>query len=166
MPSTKRPRDKETALIDPSIVVDRFTHEFLGRGDMAAADATLHPAVRGITGLKPSGPIEGREEYKAVFAAFAAAFHDMEPLRIIDRFAAGNRVATRFQVRLRHIAGFFGVAATNRVILFDETHVARVEDGLIVENVVSATNLEFEMLMAPVLAPMILDAAAAREAAR
>jgi len=29
----------------------------------------------------------------------------------------------------------------------------QLEDGKIVENIVSATNLEFEMLMAPVLAP-------------
>jgi len=48
------------------------------------------------------------------------------------------------------------LAATGRVILFDETHVARLQDGLIVENIVSATNLEFEMLMAPALSPMIL----------
>lgn len=150
----------------PEAVVDRFTHDFLGRGDLATADATLHPDVRGVTGLKPSGPIEGREEYKAVLAAFGAAYHAVEPLRVIDRFAAADRVVTRFQVRLRHVGDFFGVTATNRVILFDETHVARVADGLIVENVVSATNLEFEMLMAPVLAPMILDAAAARESAQ
>jgi hypothetical protein len=51
---------------------------------------------------------------------------------------------------------FFGLPASGRVILFDETHVARLRDGVIVENIVSATNLEFEMLMAPVLAPMIL----------
>ena len=47
-------------------------------------------------------------------------------------------------------------AYVSGVILFDETHVARLKDGLIVENIVSATNLEFEMLMAPVLSPMIL----------
>ena len=35
----------------------------------------------------------------------------------------------------------------------------RIRDGKIVENVVSATNLEFEMLMAPVLGPMILGEA-------
>jgi hypothetical protein len=32
----------------------------------------------------------------------------------------------------------------------------RLREGKIVENVVSATNLEFEMLMAPVLTPLIL----------
>jgi len=65
-------------------------------------------------------------------------------------------VVTRFHSRQRHDKAFFGIEATGRVILFDETHVARLKDGLIVENVVSATNLEFEMLMAPVLTPMIL----------
>ena len=54
---------------------------------------------------------------------------------------------------------------TGRVIFLDEMHVARVADGLIVENIVSATNLEFEMLMAPVLGPLILGVAEKREAA-
>lgn len=48
------------------------------------------------------------------------------------------------------------MAATNRAILFDGTHVARLLDGRIIENIVSATNLELERLMAPVLSPLIL----------
>jgi predicted ester cyclase len=55
-----------------------------------------------------------------------------------------------------HAKEFFGVAPTHRDITFIETHVMRLQNGKIVENVVSATNLEFEMLMAPVLAPLIL----------
>jgi predicted ester cyclase len=51
---------------------------------------------------------------------------------------------------------FFGIATTNRVITFIETHVMHLRDGKIVGNVVSATNLEFEMLMAPVLTLLIL----------
>lgn len=143
-------------MADHISVIRRFTFDFLGRGDLAAADATLAHNVKGITGLKPSGPIDGRDEYKAIVAAFVDAFPVEEPLKIIDQFAAEDRVVTRFHSRQRHAKEFFGVAATNRLILFDETHVARVRDGLIVENIVSATNLEFEMLMAPVLAPMIL----------
>jgi predicted ester cyclase len=86
------------------------------------------------------------------------AFPPVEPLRIVDQFASadGTRVVTRFHSHQRHEKAFFGVEPTNRTILFDETHVTRVENGLIVENIVSATNLEFEMLMAPVLTPMIL----------
>jgi predicted ester cyclase len=143
---------------DNLAVVRRFIEDFLGRGDLDAADATAHPDIRGITGLKPSGPIEGLAEYKDIIAAFVDAFPAAAPLTIVDQFesADGTRVVTRFQSRQRHAKDFFGVAATGRVILFDETHVARLADGRIVENIVSATNLEFEMLMAPVLAPMIL----------
>lgn len=139
-------------------IVRRFAEDFLGRGDLAAADATAHPRIQGITGLKPMGPIDGLDEYKGIITAFVDAFPAVEPVRIIDQFesADGTRVVTRFHSPQRHAKDFFGVAATGRVILFDETHVARVVDGLIVENIVSATNLEFEMLMAPVLAPMIL----------
>jgi predicted ester cyclase len=138
--------------------VRRFIEDFLGRADLAAADATAHPQIQGITGLKPMGPIDGIEEYKAIITGFVAAFPAESPVQIIDQFesADGTRVVTRFHSRQRHAADFFGVAATGRVILFDETHVARLRDGLIVENIVSATNLEFEMLMAPVLTPMIL----------
>lgn len=143
---------------DPSAIVTRFITEFLGRGDLAVADALLDERVQGITGLKPTGPIDGREEYKAIVSAFVDAFPAEEPLRIIDQFtsADGTRVVTRFHSRQRHAKAFFGFEATGRIILFDETHVARVREGRIVENIVSATNLEFEMLMAPVLTPMIL----------
>ncbi len=137
-------------------IVTRFTRDFLGRGDLGAADATLDPDVQAMTGLKPGGPIDGIEEYKAIITGFVAAFPAESPLVIVDQFAAGDRVVTRFQSRQRHAGDYFGIAATGRSILFDETHVARLRDGLIVENVVSASNLEFEMLMAPVLAPLIL----------
>lgn len=143
---------------DSRAIVTRFTEAFLGRGDIVAADELLHPEVQVVTGLKPTGPIDGADEYKSVFLAFLAAFSPVEPLAIIDQFATVDRVMTRFQARLRHVADYFGVPATERVVLFDETHVARVCDGRIVENVVSATNLEFEMLMADALRPMILGA--------
>lgn len=139
-------------------IVRLFTEAFLGRGDLATGDATISPHIRVLTGLKPSGPIEGLDEYKGIIAAFCDAFPAVEPLRIIDQFASadGTRVVTRFHSRQRHTKDFFGVTATDRTILFDEVHVARIENGKIVENIVSATNLEFEMLMAQVLSPMIL----------
>ena len=48
--------------MDPQSIVRRFTLEFLGKGDLAAADATAHPDIRGITGLKPMGPIMGLDK--------------------------------------------------------------------------------------------------------
>lgn len=143
---------------DNATIVRRFIEDFLGRADLAAADATAHPRIQGITGLKPMEPIDGLDEYKAILTTFVDAFPAEAPLQIIDQFesADGTRVVTRFHSRQRHAKAFFGVPATGRVILFDETHVARLRDGQIIENIVSATNLEFEMLMAPVLTPMIL----------
>ena len=144
--------------MDNLAIVARFTTEFLGRADLMAAEATMHPDIRGVTGLKPIGPIEGIDEYKAILTGFVDAFPAESPVEIIDQFesADGTRVVTRFHSRQRHAKEYYGIAATNRVILFDETHVARLKDGKIIENIVSATNLEFEMLMAPVLSPMIL----------
>jgi predicted ester cyclase len=135
-----------------------FIEQFLGKGDISIAAQVLDEQVQATTGLKPDGPINGREEYQQIFSAFYDAFPPITGLEMMieDLFAAGDRVVVRFRSIQRHAKDFFGVAATNRDITFIETHVMRLRDGKIVENVVSATNLEFEMLMAPVLAPLIL----------
>lgn len=145
-------------------IVTRFITGFLGKSDLIVADATAHVRIQCFTGLKPTGPIDGLDEYKQIVRAFVSAFPATKPLKIIDQFASadGTRVVTRFHSWQLHARDFFGVAATHREILFDETHVATVRDGLIVQNIVSATNLEFEMLMAPALAPLILARSATR----
>jgi predicted ester cyclase len=137
-------------------VARAFIERFLGQGDLSVADRVLDENVQAITGLKPDGPIIGREQYKQLFSAFFEAFPPVSALIIEDMFAANDRVVVRFRSEQRHAKAFFGVAATNRIIIFLETHVMRLREGKIVENVVSATNLEFEMLMAPVLTPFIL----------
>ena len=137
-------------------VAKRFFSEFLGKGDLSVAEEVLDENVQAITGLKPSGAIDGRDEYKAVFSSFFDAFPPESELEIEDIFAVDDRVVCRFRSVQKHAKDFFGVPATNRVITLIETHVQRLKNGKIIENVVSATNLEFEMLMAPVLAPLIL----------
>jgi predicted ester cyclase len=138
-------------------IVRRFIEDFLGKADLVVATETAHPNIQGYTGLKPSGAIAGLEEYKQIVIAFVDAFPAESPVHISDQFASadGTRIVTRFQSYQRHTKDYYGISATNRIILFDETHVTRVIDGKIIENIVSATNLEFEMLMAPVLTPMI-----------
>jgi predicted ester cyclase len=148
-----------TELETQNLAVARlFVEQFLGKGDMSIAEKVLDENVQATTGLKPDGPIDGREQYKQIFSAFFDAFPpvpDVE-LTIEDMFAANDRIVVRFRSVQTHAKAFFGVAATNREITFIETHVMRLRDGKIIENVVSATNLEFEMLMAPVLIPLIL----------
>lgn len=137
-------------------VARTFIERFLGKGDISVAEEVLDKEVQAITGLKPAGPINGRDEYKQILDSFFDAFPPVSDLVIEDMFAANDRVVVRFRSKQKHAKDFYGVAATNRVITLIETHVMRLRDGKIVENVVSATNLEFEMLLAPVLTPLIL----------
>ncbi len=140
---------------DNLAVARRFVEGFLGGKDPAAIDELAHEDVAAYTGLKPDGPIRGRQQYKDVFAMFTAAFPDVK-LDIEDMFAAGDRVVVRFKAVATHKGELFGIKPTNRVITMIETHVLRLEGGKIVENRVGGNNLEFAMLMAPVLTPMIL----------
>ncbi|MDX2273419.1 MAG: ester cyclase [Cyanobacteriota bacterium] len=137
-------------------VARQFVEGYLGHGNLSIAPQVLDNRVQVFTGLKPSGPIDGIEEYVQVFGSFREAFPQVEPLKILDIFATDERVVVRFQSVQQHTKDFFGMAATQRVITFDETHVMRLQNVKIIENIVSATNLEFEMLMAPVLTPLIL----------
>jgi predicted ester cyclase len=135
-----------------------LVEQFLGKGDMSVAADVLDENVQAITGLKPDGPINGREQYKQIFSTFFDAFPPVPSLGMIaeDMFAADDRVVARFRSVQAHAKEFFGIAATNRDITLIEAHIMRLRDGKIVENVVSATNLEFKMLMDPVLTPLIL----------
>jgi predicted ester cyclase len=141
---------------DVMTIAKHYVEGFLGRGDVSVADQVLSTNIEVTTGLSPSGPIVGLDTYKQIFLDFYAKFPEVEPLRIVDAFAVGDRAVIRFHSLRRHAHDYFGIAATGRQILFDETHVMRIADGKVVENVVSATNLEFEMLMAPALTPLIL----------
>ncbi len=138
------------------LIARKFIEEFLGQGKMELAEELLDQNIQVITGLEPTGAIVGIEEYKQVFSGFLDAFPPVEPLRIEDIFAAGDRVVVRFKSFQKHAKDYYGIAKSDRTITFHETHVMRIANGKVVENIVSATNLEFEMLMAPVLSPMIL----------
>ena len=70
--------------------------------------------------------------------------------------AGPDRVVLRFTAHATHAKDYFGVAATGRAVPMHETHLIRLRDGRIVENHVGAVNLVFEMLMAPVIGPMVL----------
>lgn len=137
-------------------IARQFFTEVLGNGKVEKMNELVDEKAQITTGLKVTGPIDGREEYKQIFGGFRDAFPHVEPLKILDMFVSGERVVTRFHSRQKHSKDYYGIKATNRVILFDEVHVMKIKNGKIVENIVSATNLEFEMLMAPALTPLIL----------
>lgn len=139
-------------------LVRLFITEFLGRANTSIADITLCEQVRVISPMLPHGAILSREEFKVTQSILVDSFHETSPLEIIDQFASvdGTRVVTRFQSRGRHEKRFFGLEPTGREILFDETFVARVQNGRIIEIFAFPANLEFAMLLSPIIKPMIL----------
>ncbi len=137
-------------------VVRRFATEFLGRGSLDVADEVVDEAVVVHTGLSPAAPIQGRDAYKQVLAGFADAF-PVARMEIHEVLEAGpDRVLLRFTAHATHEKDYYGVIATHRAVPMHEVHLIRLRDGRIVENHVGAVNLVFEMLMAPVIAPMVL----------
>ncbi|WP_052732751.1 ester cyclase [Hymenobacter terrenus] len=136
-------------------VVLRYMNEGIGKVDLTAFDACLHPDVQIFTGLKPQGPIEGVEEYKQVFAGFAEAF-PVRQFTIDEVFATKNKVVVRFTAVVAFKRDYYGVVATNEVIEMKEVHVLTLQEGRVVSNIVSGTNFPFEYLMYPVLKDAVI----------
>jgi ketosteroid isomerase-like protein len=136
--------------------VERFADAFLGRADLTVADEVVAEDVVVHTGLSPAAPLRGRDAYKQVIAGFANAFPvaRMEVHEVLE--AGPDRVLLRFTAHATHARDYYGVAATGRAVPMHETHLIRLRGGKIVEDYVGAVNLVFEMLMAPVIAPMVL----------
>lgn len=139
-------------------IARRFFEEFIGKNNGSAADETVDEAVEVSTGLKTDGPIRGLAQYKQILGALFETFPDMD-FNLTDIFASedGKKVVGTFTASGTHKGEMYGVAPTNRRITMCETHVLTFRDGKIVHNLVGGNNpLEFEMLFAPVLAPMVL----------
>lgn len=151
----------EQEIAEKNIVAARqFAEKVLGGGDLSLFDAIVAENVRGNTGLKPDGWIEGKAAYRGIIQALNAAFPDMT-VSVTEAFAASgdpNRVVLRFSGGGTHQGPMYGVAATNAYLSLDETHLLRFDqDGRIVENVVGSNNpLSLEMLFADTMRPMVL----------
>lgn len=131
-------------------IAREFVEQGLGQGDMNAFDRLVAADVWVSTGLKPGAPITSRDEYKQVIGATlgkALSFANAD-LTINDALVTTDgRVIIRFTAHADHTGELDGVPATNRRLTLAETHLFRIEDGLIVENYVGALNpLQWEMI--------------------
>lgn len=137
----------------------RFVERALGMGDMAAFDEIVAEDVVVHTGLKPTGSIRGKAEYKRVLAeTLGRVFSDGE--MAVDDVAATSdgRVVVRFTARATHTGALWGIQPTGRRITMREMHFMRFRDGGLVENWVGGLNpLEFEMIFAPAIAAMLFE---------
>jgi hypothetical protein len=131
-------------------IAREFVERGLGQGDMDTFDRLVAADVWVSTGLKPGAPITSRDEYKAIIGATLgrALSFDNADLIIEDALVTTDgRVVIRFTAHADHTGVVDGVPATNRRLTLAETHLFRIENGLIVENYVGALNpLQWEMI--------------------
>jgi hypothetical protein len=136
-------------------LVLRFMNEGIGKAELRVFDECVAKDALIYTGLKPQGPIEGLEEYKAIFAPFADAWPVIEFI-IDEAFAIDNKVVIRFQAIAYFKKDYYGIKATREIINMKEIHVLTLKEGKIVENIVGGANFPFEYFMYPLLKDAVI----------
>ncbi|HCF29485.1 MAG TPA: nuclear transport factor 2 family protein, partial [Cyanobacteria bacterium UBA11049] len=127
----------------------RFINEGIAKVDMQVFDEALDPNITVSTGLSPTAPIQGLENYKQIFSAFA----DSWPVKqfVMDEiFGVNDKVVVRFTATTVFKKDYYGVKATNQIVRLKEVHILTFRDGKVIENIVSGTNFPFEYIMYPV----------------
>jgi predicted ester cyclase len=133
----------------------RFVNEGLQKGDTTAFNECLDKDITVLTGLKPTGPIKGIAEYKYIFTAFIKAWPGIS-FTVDESFAKGDKVVIRFNSVNVFRGEFFGMKPTNQIASLKEAHIMTLKNGKIVSNIVSATNLEYEYILYPLLKDGVL----------
>ena len=109
-------------------------------GNYAAVDETV--SARIVTHGFPCFSPQSREEYKAFFEGFNAAFSNME-YRTLALVADEQCVAARFFVGVDHTGEFNGLAPTGKRVEFTGQAIYRLENGLIAETWLQLDSLSF-----------------------
>ncbi len=135
----------------------RFVDEVLGGGNPNAFDELVADDIEVTTVLKPVGIIEGKYEYiKVLGETVSGTFADREiSVKEVAPLLDG-RVIARIEAKATHIGTVFGIPATHRRIKMHELLLMRFQRGKLIELYVAGlTPLEFEMLFASAIAPML-----------
>jgi ketosteroid isomerase-like protein len=141
-------------------IVRAFVTEGLAEGDPAAFDRYIAEDVWVVTGLKPGGPIESRDEYRDVVFATLGRALDFATAKLEIREAlvtVDGRVLIRFLAYADHVNEVDGVPGTGRRLTMAELHLFCVRDGQIVENYVGGLNpLMWQMIYRESIADAVL----------
>lgn len=109
-------------------------------GNLAAVDQTVAETI--VTHGFPCHSPQSRDEYKAFFTGFNAAFSNME-YRTLTLVADDQFVAARFFVGVDHTGSFNGIAPTGKRVEFTGQALYRMENGLIAETWLQLDALSF-----------------------
>lgn len=112
-----------------TLIMERFTSEFLTTGDAALAEEFLSPDIV----LHFAGQQQrGRDRYLAVVAANADTFEDLV-WTVEEMVADGDAVAVRYTMTGTHRGEFAGIPPTGKAVVAQSMAFYRLADGRIVE---------------------------------
>ncbi|MFA5347819.1 MAG: ester cyclase [Methanoregula sp.] len=111
-------------------IVRKFFEVGPSKGDLAAADAILHPEFSLHTPLPTPGP--GIEAMNNVIITCRAAFHGLQ-VTVDDIMAEGDKVTARFTARGVHKGEFMGLPPTGKGITMTGIEIFRIHNGKIAE---------------------------------
>jgi len=111
-------------------IVRKFFEVGPSKGDLAAADALLHPEFSLHTPLPTPGP--GIEAMNNVITTCRAAFHGLH-VTIDDIMADGDKVTARFTARGVHKGEFMGLPPTGKAITMTGIEIFRIKEEKIAE---------------------------------
>ncbi len=110
----------------------RIPEEIINTGNLDLADELLAPDYIEHVPLPPGLP-SGVAGFKAFWTAFRTAFPDIQ-YTTETVLGEGDLVAGHFTVRGTHQGELMGVAGTGKQVTWTETHIARYENGKLVEH--------------------------------
>jgi steroid delta-isomerase-like uncharacterized protein len=111
-------------------IVRKFFEVGPSKGDLAAADALLHPEFSLHTPLPTPGP--GIEAMNNVITTCRAAFHGLQ-VTIDDTMADADKVTARFTARGIHKGEFMGLPPTGKAITMTGIEIFHIKGGKIAE---------------------------------
>lgn len=111
-------------------IVRKFFEVGPSKGDIAAADALLHPEFSLHTPLPTPGP--GIEEINNVITTCRAAFDGLN-VTIEDIMADEDKVTARFIARGIHTGEFMGLPPTGKAITLTAIEIFRLKEGKVAE---------------------------------
>jgi steroid delta-isomerase-like uncharacterized protein len=94
-------------------IVRRYYEEIWCNGNVALVDELMAPEYENCDPATPGKVVKGRDGFKALVGSFRAAFPDLR-LDIVEQFAEGDVVISRWFASGTHRGALMGIPATGR----------------------------------------------------
>ena len=113
------------------VLARRIPLEAYNQGNIAVFDEVVAETI--ADHFPAPGFPAGREGYKLFVPALRTAFPDLQATLDLE-IADGEKVVHRLTVRGTHKGEFQGIPATDKRVMWTETHILRFANGVVVEH--------------------------------